>query len=352
MGADKESLVRYEAKLARALEAVDDRAVCLVGPRHRGPMVRGHIVPRSRLRLIAESCDSRKEAVQTFDMGFHTLGGRAAGAFDPVHVEPQPSLVSIRSKRLRRPFACCDHDNRLFEPIDGSGFDPENPQHRALVSYRTLLYIQYEALSSASASRRIESTQEFRSLPLPVQEEERAKGTRMRIEANSANRAKSALYLEAVERKTATFTHRAILVPGQTKVAFAGACARGGDTGWTPREREAAPAIAGGIRRAEPFVLACYPDQSGHIAVASCPRELADLLPVVFPAFGDACDDREALLSASALDMTEHIMIAPSAWDGYGDERQRRIWGRWARPPEGPRDALADPDVAPLNLFV
>ena len=314
-------------------------------------MVRGHIVPKSRLRLIAEPRGALKQAVQTFDMGFDTLGGRAAGAFDPVHVEPQPSLVSISSKRLRRPFACCDHDNRLFEPIDGSGFDPENPQHRALVSYRTLLYIHYEALSFALASRRIESTREFRSLPLPAREAQRARRMRERLAANSAHRAKSALHREAVEGKAATFAHRAIRVPGQPKVAFAGACARGGDAGWTPREGEVAAAITGGVREAAPFILACYPEPSGHMAVASCPRELADLLPVVFPAFGDDCDDREALLSASALDITEHIMIAPSTWDGYGEERQRRIWGRAALLPPPLPDALADADIAPLDLF-
>lgn len=285
-------------------------------------------------------------------MGLDALGGRAVGAFAPVQAEPQPSLVRIGSKRLRRPFACEAHDNRLFEPIDGSGFDPGNPQHCALVSYRTLLYIHYEALSFALASRRIQSTREFRSLPLPAQEAERAEGMRKRYEVNSIQRAKSALHREAVKGEGATFAHRAIRLPGQPRVAFAGASARGGAARWTPRERQAAPAIADGVREAAPFILACYPELSGHIAVASCPRELADLLPVVFPAFADACDDREALLSASALDITEHIMIAPSVWDGYGNERQRCIWDRWARMPAGPRDALADPDIAPLNLFV
>ena len=140
--------------------------------------------------------------------------------------------------------------------------------------------------------------------------------------------------------------------PVGRKVAFFGVCARGGDARWTAREQEAAPAITAGTREAVPFILTCYPDPSGHIVVASCPGALADMLPVVFPAFGDADADREALLSASALDMLEQIMIAPSVWDGYGDERQRCIWDRWARMPAGPRDALADPDIAPLNLFV
>ena len=313
-------------------------------------MVRGHNVPASKLRLIAELRGARKQVV-TFDLGLDTLQGRAAGALRPVRAEPQPALASINSERFTRPLACSEHDDRLFEPIDGTGFDPGNAKHCALVSYRTLLWLHYEALSFARALRRMEATGEFRSMPIPVQARECDKRVRRQLGANNIRRSTWGLHREAVGKKGATFTHRAIRLPGRPKVAFFGACARGGVAGWTAREQEAAPAITAGTREAAPFILSCYPAPSGHIAVASCPRELAGLLPVVFPAFGNAGDDREALLSASALDILDQIMIAPSIWESYGDERQRCIWDRWARMPAGPRDALADPDIAPLNLF-
>ena len=186
------------------------------------------------------------------------------------------------------------------------------------MSYRTLLWLHYEALSFARALRRMEATGEFRSMPIPVQARECDNRVRRQLEANNIRRSTWGLHREAVGKKGATFTHRAIRLPGRPKVAFFGACARGGAARWTAREQEAAPAITAGTRKAVPFILTCYPDPSGHIAVASCPRELAELLPVVFPAFGDAGDDREALLSASALDILDQIMIAPSTWDGYG----------------------------------
>ena len=350
MGTDKKANARYEAEFVRLLKGVYARSDCLVGVRHRGRIVRGHSVPATKLRLIAESRGARKQ-VRTFDLGLDTLPGRAAGALPPVRAVRQPAWASIDSEGLTRPFACAEHDNQLFEPIDGSGFDTENPRHCALVSYRTLLWLRCEALSFALALRRMEATGEFRLMPISIQALEREKRSRLQLEANSMGRSTLRLHREVVGKKEDAFTHRAIRLPGRPKVAFFGVCARGGAARWTAREQEAAPAITAGTRKAVPFILTCYPDPSGHIAVASCPRELAELLPVVFPAFGDAGDDREALLSASALDILDQIMIAPSIWESYGDERQRCIWDRWARMPAGPRDALADPDSAPLNLF-
>ena len=351
MGADTKANARYEAEFVRLLKGVYARSYCLVGTLHPGPTVRGHDIPASKLRLIAESRGVRRQVV-TFDLGLDTLQGRAAGELPPVRAVRQPAWASIDSEGLTRPFACAEHDNQLFEPIDGSGFDTESPRHCALVSYRTLLWLRREALSFALALRRMEATGAFRLMPISIQAREREKRRRLQLEANSMGRSTQRLHREVVGKNDDAFIHRVIRLPGRPKVAFFGVCARGGDARWTEREQEAAPAITAGTREAVPFILTCYPDPSGHIVVASCPGALADMLPVVFPAFGDADADREALLSASALDILDQIMIAPSVWDGYGDERQRGIWDRWARMPAGPRDALADPDIAPLNLFV
>lgn len=287
----------------------------------------------------------------TFDLGLTSLQGRAAGKLPPIRERLQHSYASINGDPLTRPFACADHDNRLFDPIDGPAFDPGNPRHCALVSYRTLLWLQYEALSFARALARIQPTPEFRALPRSVQDNERVTLGRRQVEAGSLCRSASVLHAGAAEGGDFRFAHRITRLPGTPKVAFAGACARGGAALWTAREREEASLMTRGVREAVPFVLTCYPDPEGHIVVASCPSELVDLLPVVFPAFREAPDDREALLSASALDLVDQIMIAPSIWDGYGEERQRAIWDRYTRMPEGPRDALADIDIAPLNLF-
>ena len=350
MGTDRKANARYEAEFVRLLKGVNDRSNCLVGALHPGRMVRGHSVPASKLRLIAELRGVWKQVV-TFDLGLDTLQGRAAGALPPVRAEPLPAVASIDSEGLTRPFACSEHDNQIFEPIDGAGFDPENPQHRTLVSYRALLWQLYEALWFARALRRMEATLEFRSMPIYVQQKERADRKQRQLEADYLQLFTAVLHREAVEKGGAAFTHRAIQLPGPPKVAFFGACSRGGTALWTAREREEAPLMTGGVREAVPFVLTCYPDPEGHVVVASCPSELGDLLPVVFPAFREAPDDREALLSASALDLVDQIMIAPSIWDGYGEERQRAIWDRYTRTPDGPRDALADIDIAPLNLF-
>ena len=85
--------------------------------------------------------------------------------------------------------------------------------------------------------------------------------------------------------------------------------------------------------------------------MASCPSRVAELLPVVIPAFDETRSDREALLSATALDAAEHIMIAPSVWQDYGRDRQVSMWRRLTSQPDPPLDAIADPATEPLNLF-
>ena len=126
---------------------------------------------------------------------------------------------------------------------------------------------------------------------------------------------------------------------------------RGGSARWTERERAAAPTLAADVREPASLVLTCYPDEGGHIVVASCPSRVAELLPVVIPAFDETRSNREALLSATALDATEHIMIAPSVWQDYGKGRQALMWRRLTSQADPPFDALADPAVEPLDLF-
>ena len=72
---------------------------------------------------------------------------------------------------------------------------------------------------------------------------------------------------------------------------------------------------------------------------------------MVIPAFDEARSDREALLSATALDAAELIMIAPSVWQAYGTGRQVSMWRRFTSQADSPLDAIADPVTEPLNLF-
>ena len=267
--------VRYEAKFARLLEGIAARSVCLIGSGHQGRAIRSHVIPASKLRLIAAPRGRWQQAVVTFDLGLITLQGRAAGKLPPVRKKLQHSYASIGGDPLTRPFACADHDNSLFEPIDGPDFHFRNPTHRALVSCRTLLWLQYEALSFARALGRIRLTPEFRALPPSAQRYERVRLERRQVEAGSLGRRASELHREAVEGGDGRFVHRTIWLPGTPKVAFAGACTRGGGALWTVREREAAPLMTGGVREAVPFVLTCYPDPEGHMLSRPAPASLS-----------------------------------------------------------------------------
>ncbi len=352
---DSEARSRFTDCHIAAIEAVENEGTCLVGPNHGAPAIKGHVVPRSRLELIAEQCDGHKLAVRTLSMGLVKLRARAVGKVSPVSDEPDVECVSIRNERLTSRFACEAHDGRLFAPVDGPDFDPSKPEHCALVSYRTLLYIRREALTYACALSRVQRSAEFRALPPETQQHLLGQRKEASDHANLAHKAQSELGrdLQAQSRnpREPAFAHRSMHVARPARVAFAGALLRGGNAGWTERERAAAPKLTASVREPAPFVLTCYPDEGVHIVVASCPSRVAELLPVVIPAFDETRSDREAVLSATALDAVEHIMIAPSVWQGHGRERHVSLWRRFTSQADPPLDALADPETEPLNLF-
>ena len=337
------------------IEAVDNEGTCLVGSGHDEPAIKGHVVPKSRLELIAEQCGSNRRAVRTFTMGVGRLRARAADRIPAVQDELDVQCVSIRNERMTCRFACASHDRELFSPVDGPGLDRSNPQHCALVSYRTLLYFEREALSYAAALGRVLHTAEFRALRPGARQRMLERRNGASFQAHLAERAQSELWRDLQRGfKTpegAAFAHRSMHVAGSPRVAFAGALLRGGDALWTERERAAAPTLTADVRAPVSFVLTCYPDRRGHIVVASCPSRFAELLPVVFPALDETRSDREAVLSGSALDVAEHVMIAPGAWEDYGEDRRVGMWRRFTSQTDPPLDALADHASGPINLF-
>ena len=117
------------------IEAVDNEGTCLVGPGHDEPAIKGHVVPKSHLELIAEQCGSHKRAVRNVSRwALGKLRARAADRLPAVQEEHDVQCVSIRNERMDVPaFACESHDREVFSAVDGPGLDLSNPQHCALV---------------------------------------------------------------------------------------------------------------------------------------------------------------------------------------------------------------------------
>ena len=241
---DSEALSRFTDCCIAAIEAVESEGACLVGPHHGSPAIRGHVVPRSRLELIAEQCGPHEKAVRTFSLGLGKLRARAVGKAPPVQDAPDVECVRIGNERITCRFACNSHDGELFAPVDGPGLDRSNPEHCALVSYRTLLYIQREALTYVFALGRIRHGAEFRALGPEVGQSMLERRNEARTHANLAHKAQSELRrdLQAQSRnqRESAFAHRSMHVFDSPRVAFAGALLRGGNAGWTERERAAA----------------------------------------------------------------------------------------------------------------
>ena len=290
--------------------------------------------------------------VWTLSTSARKLRKRAAGLSPPVECEPAGEYVSISSDYLTRRFACASHDRELFAPVDGPDLDAANPKHLARISYRTLLYRLREARSCHSVFERIRPTREFGALCWETRDKKRARALDAVREGILAKLARSALWPEVDPKSKVlsapAFVHQSLRIEGGPRVAFAAVLWRGGAAGWTRRESADEPNLTANTREPCPFVLTCYPDEDGHVVVASCPETVAELLPVVIPAFGQGRRDRAALLSATALDYTEHVTIMPSVWRAYGDDRQHRMWQRHAA--EGP-GTLSPSAVVPLNMF-
>ena len=351
-----EPLQRFTELEVRATEAVDkdEESPCLAFPGCCERATAGHVIPENRLALIADWSGSRK-IVWTFTMSANKLLKRAADRSPRVECEPGGEYVSIGGDYVRRRFACAQHEIDPFAPIDGPDLDAANPKHCALMSYRTLLYRLREARSRVSVFECVRSTREFGALDSEMRQRQRARADAAAREGMWAGQAQSALWRELDSQSQvpsdSAFVHQSLRIPGCPRVAFAAILWRGGDEGWTIRERAAAPHLTEDVRDPLPFAVTCYPDKSGHVVVASCPRSLAELLPVVIPAFDRRRRARAALLSATALDSTEHLFIRPSVWRAYGDDRQFCMWQRHTANMAGPRDTFSDPVLAPLNLF-
>lgn len=348
-----EAVQRFTALEVAVIEAVDKDAgsPCLAVSDCREPATAGHVIPENRLARLAERSGSRK-MVWTLSMSGNKLLKRAAGLSPPVGCGPAGEYVSISSEYLTRRFACASHEIDLFAPIDGPDLDAANPKHRALMSYRTLLYRLRETRSRRSVFDRVRATREFGALCWETRRRQRDRAYDAVREGIWAARARSALWPELDPKSQVlsdpAFVHQRMRIEGGPRVAFAAVLWRGGQAGWTRRESADAPHLTANVREQRPFVLTCYPDEDGHVVVASCPADVAELLTVVVPAFGQGRSDRAALLSATALDSTEHIMIVPSVWHAYGDDRQHHMWQRHAAERPGPYSHSA---VAPLNLF-
>ena len=133
-------------------------------------------------------------------MSANKLRKRAAGRSPRVECEPAGEYVSISSEYVTRRFACALHEIDLFAPIDGEALDAANPKHRALMSYRTLLYRLREARSRISAFERVRYTREFGALNPEMRQAQRARADIAARERAWAGRAQSALWRELDSR--------------------------------------------------------------------------------------------------------------------------------------------------------
>ena len=259
--------------------------------------------------------------------------------------------MSIKSEYVTRRIACALHEIELFAPIDGEGLDAASQKHRALISYRTLLYALREARSAVSVFERVRSSREFGALDSEIRQVKRARADFAARECTWVGRAQAALWSELDPKSRASayapFVHQSMHIAGDPRIAFTSVLWRGGEARWAARERAEAPHLTSGVLEPLPFVITCYPDRSGHIVVASCPSSASELLPVVIPAFDERRGAPHALLSATALE-TEHLMVRPGVWQAFGGERQSEMWKRHTA---GLLDTFSDPALAPLNLF-
>ena len=331
---DSDVLIRWTKRYTKEIRAVDHEGTCLVGSSHDERAIAGHVVPKSRLALIAERWGKKRQAVRTFTMDDEMLHARAAGKLLPVWDEPSVGCVNIDNRRLRSRFACAPHDGDLFAPVDGPTLDPSDPRHGALISYRTLLYFEREALSYVEALGRVEGTAEFRALSSAHKGSALVRRDGARHQARVCRGAHSALWGDLQSRRglggASAFVHRSLFVPGHARVAFA--CVLWPGQG--------------------PFVLTCYPAGDGHVVVTSCSRRLAARLPEIVPAFAEGRGDRHESLTATVLDApTEHIMIRPSTWEAYEEALRRSMWSRAVSRADPTLDDLRYGVIAPVNFF-
>lgn len=313
-----EDLKRMEAIFHRVKIA---EAQCLIGPQSECDehLVEAHFVQKAKLRLISNKYGRVYSTIPDMKKSIAILGAK--------EITPMQNFIqyrSISSPIMTGKWACSHHDDKTFSLIEKNAIDPENEEHCLLLAYRATLFNHYQKHMRARYSWDLfVEFSERRKFILP---HFLSHYVHQKISERFNLQVKHALQCVQAGQKSG-MEHRRIYIHRAPRLVATIVTMRGGESIDPPNE----------IKRVEqnrilvpakeiPLIVTVYPEADGHVAVLSFPQGWSPFVRNVIPAFWEEKDDNySALISKTILEETENIMISPSAWESFGDQKKQRI---------------------------
>ena len=312
--------------------------------------IKGHVIPSSRLRLIADKnnrvitslFDSKKRA--TID---NILRKNYEGT-QPFIFE----LRNINNYQLTRRFACAQHDNHFFHLIDNSDIDWKDPQTLTLICYRAILSEMYIDKYTMFVHNKTKFSTGFEYLGRPVHLRALMSRLKDEFETMLRNQDFDRWQFEVLHfRSDPTIAASAVVFRELTfdELKHLNSSIVLPVTGFSI----VLPAT-GFSMKPVPIVIAIYPESGGQSVVVAFPRWAYQIVQIIIEALG-AQDKptQSALLSRTLLEETEVIMISRRHWDSLGQQHQQLIEKYFEMTTPWNVYATSRSDIDPhlLNLF-
>ena len=273
--------------------------------------IKGHVIPASRLRLLADSrnrvvtsiTDSRKQADQSHISRTGSIE-RPSFSFDSRHVS---------NYLFTRRIACQRHDNDLFHSIEDQEIDWNDPKSLALITYRSLLAQIYIDRYKKFVEDRIHFTTGI-LMTDPVRE-------RKLLEA------KRNLERMIHDNKYDVWEFEVFQFEITPAIAASGVIMRG--FLWDEYEKLGVDMVLpfdGSTMIHTPIIITVYPGSNKQSAVIAYPKWTAKIAQVIVDALNQKNELIQAsMLSRSLIEETEVIIVASELWDAFGAKKQQLI---------------------------
>ena len=303
--------------------------------------VKGHVIPISRLRLIADGAnrvitsilDTRKQA------HLENMMRRDSDRQELFHFERR----NINNPSMTRRIACAKHDNDVFSAVDDLKIDWEDPRNLALISYRSILARIFIDQYTTFFNDKVKLSNIHGYFDGSIREKRNI--CRLRIEFE--------IMLRTGEFDSWCF--ETIRVDNTSTVAASAVFVRRPTLGEHRRLGNSILLPGQGLSlKPVPIIVTIYPDENGQIAVIAYPTWADRIARIMVAALNEK--DRwtqSALLSMTILEETEIIMISSEYWNTLTSSGQELIEKYFLYTMPGDAFSYERPDLDPrlFNLF-
>ncbi len=303
--------------------------------------VKGHVIPISRLRLIADGAnrvitsilDTRKRA------HLENMMRRDSDWRELSHFERR----NITNLSMTRRIACAKHDNDVFSAVDDLQIDWEDPRILALICYRSILARIFIDRYTTFVNDRVKLSNIHGYFDGAIRDKRNILSLRHKFESMLRSCEFDSWSFESIHFDTAsTIAASAVFMRRPT----------------LDEHRQLGNSVllaAQGLSlKPVPIIVTIYPDENGQIAVIAYPTWADRIARIMVAALNE--NDRwtqSALLSMTILEETEIIMISSEFWDSLSSIGQKAIETYFFDTTPGNGSSYERPNIDPqwFNLF-